>query len=98
MMPPRHVPVGQKTAEQRRAAYNRTRGSAASQGYDGAWRKLRAVFLARNPACVWCGKAANEVDHIVPLKADPSRRLDWANLRAACSSCHSRHGAKTRLA
>ena len=97
--PPIHRPPGQlppEEAERRRQAlYNKRRPTPKQQGYDGAWRALRKVFLHRHPACVWCGQAANEVDHIVPVRLDPSRRLDWANLRAACTPCHSRHTATT---
>ena len=30
------------------------RGSAASRGYDAAWRKLREAKLAADPLCWWC--------------------------------------------
>ncbi|MRV72551.1 HNH endonuclease [Duganella sp. FT92W] len=47
------------------------RGSAAERGYDNAWAKARAAYLAKHPLCVTCCKegrsvAATVVDHIRP--------------------------------
>lgn len=44
------------------------RASAASRGYDNAWRKARAAFLAEHPTCLYCEQAgrltpATVVDH-----------------------------------
>lgn len=73
--------------------YADKRGSAASRGYDAAWRKLRLEKLADNPLCELCEKqgrivAANTVDHIIPIQQDPSKRLDKTNLQSLCKSCH----------
>jgi 5-methylcytosine-specific restriction protein A len=71
------------------------RGSAASRGYDGAWRRLRLAILRRHPLCADCEAEgrwvrATEVHHIVPIAVDPSRRLDPTNLRPLCRGCHRR--------
>ncbi|MGI8624193.1 MAG: HNH endonuclease [Solirubrobacteraceae bacterium] len=63
-----------------------------------AWRKVRADVLARDsyvcqldlPGCTW---VATVVDHVVPV-ARGGAALDPANLRAACSSCNARKGAR----
>jgi 5-methylcytosine-specific restriction endonuclease McrA len=68
------------------------KGSAASRGYDGAWRKLRLVVLVRDGhCCAWCGALATTVDHVHPL-AEGGARLDPANLVACCVRCNSRRG------
>jgi 5-methylcytosine-specific restriction protein A len=80
--------------EQARQKYlNTQRPPDTAQHYDGEWRKTRAAFLAENPACVWCGGKAQEVDHVNAVRENPSIRLAWSNLRATCTSCHSRRTA-----
>ncbi|MGV8832968.1 MAG: HNH endonuclease [Devosia sp.] len=77
-------------------AYDKTRPTAAQRGYDGAWRKLRAAYIAAHPVCEICGKPATDVDHIQPIATHPHLRLEWTNLRALDHACHSRHTALTR--
>lgn len=69
------------------AQRERQRGSAASRGYDGGWRKLRRLFLQSNPWCARCGAPATDVDHIIPRSAGGID--DWGNLQALCHACHS---------
>ena len=62
--------------------------------YDGVWRKLRRIHLDKHPLCLHCeaeGKLteASEVDHVVPVKIAPQRRLDPTNLQSLCKSHHS---------
>ncbi len=97
--PPIHRPHGYKPQEQKRLEYDKERGSAASRGYDGVWRKLRLVFLTDNPLCCFCAKAkrvvqATVVDHIEPIAKRPELRLEWSNLRPLCKPCHDAHTAK----
>ncbi|MBL8236464.1 MAG: HNH endonuclease [Bryobacterales bacterium] len=52
-----------------------------------------------NPLCADClergrYRAAEEVHHVVKVRDDPSRRLDWDALRALCKSCHSARTAR----
>lgn len=77
---------------------DRRRGSAASRGYDAAWRRLRLAFLDANPLCRFCADAdrvtaASVVDHIISFTERPDLRLDWSNLRPLCKPCHDRHTA-----
>ena len=65
-----------------------------------AWRKLRAVKLAREPMCEECarqGRAtpAQMVDHIVPINKGGAP-LDVDNLQSLCNACHARKSAKDR--
>jgi len=67
------------------------------------WKKLRVMVLRRDSySCVFCnsnlrGKGLSRVDHIVPVKEDPSRAFDMDNLRSLCSSCDNRrHYTKKR--
>lgn len=69
----------------------------AKLAYDATWRRVRAGILARDGYTCQirgprCKVRATEVDHIVELAAG-GRRLDPANLRAACKSCNSSLGA-----
>lgn len=77
----------------------RRRSRDTDADYDSDWRKMRAAYLAEHPlcACPDCDegrirlRAANVVDHIVPISEGPSRRLDWTNLRSMAKRCHDRH-------
>ena len=71
------------------------RPSAAMRGYDRQWRKLRAHLLRHPVKCSErrCFEQATELDHVVPIRIAPERRLDTSNLRPLCKSCHSK---KTR--
>ncbi|WP_172838120.1 HNH endonuclease signature motif containing protein [Terriglobus roseus] len=33
---------------------------------------------------------ATEVHHIIPIRTDPTKRLDRSNLMSLCKPCHSR--------
>ena len=85
--------------ERHAKAYGRARGSATARGYGYDWQKLRAWHLRQHPLCADCEARgttapADDVDHVVPIAVDPSRRLDPTNLRSLCRACHA---AKTAL-
>jgi 5-methylcytosine-specific restriction endonuclease McrA len=92
--PPTHRPAGWTPPAERAAAYEAARGPAHRRGYDWAWRKLRAAFLAANPVCTHagCGQPATDADHELSVQARPDLRLEWGNLRALC---HAHHSART---
>lgn len=96
-----HQPHGSKA--KRRRAHDEWRGSAASRGYDAAWRALRKAKLAADPLCWWCLREgiltpANTVDHIIPIADRPELRLVWSNLRSGCKPCHDAHTARQTAA
>lgn len=73
---------------------NTRAGSAASRGYDAAWRRLRRIILANEPLCRYCAEVgvttlAAHVDHIVPISQRPDLRLDPANLQPLCEYHHN---------
>lgn len=75
------------------------RGSAAERGYDGAWHRLRRAYLATHPLCAECQRAgrvraAEEVDHVIPIAERPDLRLVWSNLQSLCKPCHRRKTAR----
>ena len=79
-----------------------TRPTPARRGYDSTWRKLRATVVrswrSRGWGCALCGGMLDEsahVDHIVPIRLAPERRLDTSNLRVLCSTCHNSHTARS---
>ncbi|WAJ30957.1 HNH endonuclease [Antarcticirhabdus aurantiaca] len=73
----------------RKAKADAKRPSARARGYDGEWEKARADYLAAYPSCRRCGAPATLVDHIVPIRNAPDRRLDRTNFQALCTPCHS---------
>ena len=86
---------------ERKAQLDARRGSSADRGYDAAWRRCRAAFLAAHPLCQ-CDDCkggtirttpATVVDHIVAVADAPELRLDWSNLRAMAKRCHDRRTA-----
>ncbi len=65
-----------------------------------SWRKLRRLHLDGSPLCVMCLKegittAADMVDHIVPIRRDPTRNMDPTNLQSLCNRHHSIKRAST---
>ena len=59
------------------------------------WKALsRTVLQEAGYLCEYCGREiATEVDHVVPLDEDWSRRYDRMNLKATCHGCHDKkHG------
>lgn len=70
----------------------RERPSAAARGYDGEWRRLRVQVLAEEPNCRQCGRPAQHVDHITPLREGGTH--ERSNLQGLCHPCHSRLTAR----
>jgi 5-methylcytosine-specific restriction endonuclease McrA len=61
------------------------------------WQRLRLVVLSNEPGCRYCEEQgrttpAVDVDHIVPVKQDPSLAFEQRNLNPLCRECHN--GAK----
>ncbi len=85
-----------------RAAYDAQRGSATARGYDAAWQRLRIAHLSDSPLCVHCLQEdetvtmADDVDHIVPIAVDPTKRLSPDNLQSLCRMHHNRKTASER--
>ena len=82
-------PKAAAATRERKAKADAKRPSRQARGYDAAWVKLRADFLAVYPSCKRCGGKADLVDHIKTIREAPHRRLDPTNLQALCTSCHS---------
>lgn len=53
----------------------------------------RAVFVRDEYQCQYCGRAAENVDHIVPKSKGGSHT--WDNVVASCRPCNSRKENKT---
>lgn len=53
----------------------------------------RAVFLRDDNRCQYCGKGAENLDHVVP-KSQGGQHM-WENVVAACRRCNSRKGGRT---
>ena len=77
-----------------------TRASGARGDYDSArWKSESKAYLERNPLCACgCGRKANIVDHVEPVRAsgDP-RFFDQANWQAmARFPCHAQKTSDDR--
>ena len=78
-------------------AYNKTRDPKYTRFYNSIeWRTLSAKRLQDDGyKCQWCKRIATEVDHIKEIQTPEGweLRLDYANTRSLCHSCHDRrHG------
>ena len=57
------------------------------------------MYLAEHPLCEdcielgWFDRSAVDVHHVLKLSAGGAR-LDFANMRALCHSCHSKRTAR----
>ena len=73
---PVHRPAGYQTKDERRAAYDRQRGSP-SRVYGWRWQRLRLAYLAQHPLCeCGCGYAATVVDHKIAHRGDLALLMD----------------------
>ncbi|WP_227002045.1 HNH endonuclease signature motif containing protein [Pediococcus damnosus] len=59
-----------------------------------AWKKLSYQYKLANPMCEACLKRgiirqADIADHVVPIKQDWTKRLDYSNLESLCQYCHN---------
>lgn len=88
------VPVFTCVAPNVRHARDRERrGSADDRGYDSEWRRLRGWHAKREPLCRECyfrGRLnkVEIVNHTVPIRHRPERRLDKSNLSSVCKAHH----------
>ena len=53
----------------------------------------RAVFLRDDHACQYCGRPAENLDHVVPRAQGGTHT--WDNVVAACRRCNTRKGGRT---
>ncbi|MDR3318529.1 MAG: HNH endonuclease [Clostridiales bacterium] len=94
-----HAHLEEAEKRERAERYNKTARNADSQRlYESPeWRKLRAVYLKRNPLCERCyaeGRITPAVicDHKVEIK-DGGAKLDMENITALCRGCHNKKTA-----
>lgn len=69
---------------------DRARPNSADRGYDGRWRKFRALYLASHPICEsdeGCARKATDPHHIQRL-IDGGAKYDESNLQALCGEHH----------
>ena len=70
--------------------------------YDSdTWKSMRRRLLSEQPLCVSCVLTdkfipATELDHIIPLRIDFNKRLEYSNIQGLCSSCHLRKTQRER--
>lgn len=94
---------GKKVEKQRHERYDRfQRDKKAAKFYSSVrWQKMRNRKLKHDPLCEHClgnnqVTPATEVDHVIPVEVDWSRRLDWNNLQSLCHSCHMKKTAEDK--
>jgi 5-methylcytosine-specific restriction protein A len=93
------IPSGERFcerhAELKEKAYDKRRGSSTSRGYDGKWRKLRALKARIDPLCEVCLKRGvtvplDVVHHVRPIDTHPELRLSLDNLESLCKAHHDK--------
>lgn len=95
--PPKRVNGLTKTVSYR---YDEADNAAIEAFYNSAeWRMARYEALRRDGGyCACCGRhppaVILNVDHIVGLRVDWSRRLDVSNLQVLCADCNAGKGAR----
>lgn len=52
------------------------------------WRRYRRAYLAEHPLCVECGRIAEVVDHVTPVRLGGSF-YEPTNHQALCHQCHN---------
>ena len=58
------------------------------------WTKA-GVMKRDNNVCVFCGKHADTVEHLLPQSRWPELSRDWMNTVAACFKCNNKKGDRT---
>jgi 5-methylcytosine-specific restriction endonuclease McrA len=53
----------------------------------------RAIFMRDEHQCQYCGKHAENVDHVIPKVQGGKHR--WDNVVASCRRCNTRKGGRT---
>ena len=82
----RRIITDHDSRKQEYKSYNKNRwqyNKEAMQFYNSAiWRKTsKMVLLTNDYICAVCGGEATMTDHIISVKKDWSKRLDWDNLQ-----------------
>lgn len=81
--------------------YNRNRWKydrKTKQFYNSKiWRETsKQVLLQNDYICAMCGGEATMTDHIISVKKDWNRRLDWDNLQPSCKACNDTKAIRER--
>jgi 5-methylcytosine-specific restriction protein A len=95
-----HRSPGSLSPEERRAQYNRDRGTFRQRGYTAEWDKASREYRDENPFCVMCKAQgllvlAKATDHIIAHRGNPILFWDRSNWQGLCDNHHSQH--KQRL-
>lgn len=53
----------------------------------------RAIFLRDEHSCQYCGRHAENIDHVIPKVQGGKHR--WDNVVASCRRCNTRKGGRT---
>jgi 5-methylcytosine-specific restriction endonuclease McrA len=53
----------------------------------------RSVFLRDNHECQYCGRPAENIDHVIPKTQGGTH--SWTNVVASCRRCNSKKGGRT---
>jgi 5-methylcytosine-specific restriction endonuclease McrA len=53
----------------------------------------RAVFMRDDHRCQYCGRSAENIDHVIPKVLGGQHR--WENVVASCRRCNTRKGGRT---
>ena len=85
-------PCQREATRARNARHDANRPTSRQRGYDRAWEKARAAFLAMFPWCSHpgCRARATVVHHSVPHRGDMKTFWDRSLWRPLCQPHHDR--------
>ena len=89
---PEHATTGKTATAERHQFYDQHRRDPEAKAFynSAAWKRARAIKLAREPVCEKCGEHwAEHVHHVRKVKTHPELRLDQSNLKSVCAPCHN---------
>lgn len=92
------IPLNQYLCDECKAKVNKihnknydtfSRDKQSAKFYNSrAWRNARAKIKRAEPFCRVCGKKADVIDHIIPIKFGGDK-LNPKNLQSLCHKCHN---------
>lgn len=97
----RRVQIDYDSRKEEYNSYNKTRwqyDKKVKRFYNSPiWVETSKQALLQNDyICAMCGGEATMTDHIISVKKDWSKRLDWDNLQPSCKACNDAKAVRER--
>ena len=81
------------TKQRNKETYEKRKGKYFDFYQTKQWRNLSKSYRVSHPYCEQCYqrgiiRPAEICDHIIEVRKDWDKRLDWDNLQSLCQQCH----------